>query len=445
MQCSEKIAGTNDETITGTARLFMPGGTQAAADAEVMVYKSGDTSKIPGYIAQTDADGRYVIKDLPDGIYNILSEKDSLIAFQDSLYVINGKGLFNNDTLEKQGTLTGWIKVQPNDDSRNVVVNITGTNIWSNVDKNGKFTLNRIATGNYTLVLIVYHSQMSGYVTTFYPVSAQGGVDDTIRTPLEVMYTGIPVITGLTGLYDSLNGVVKLSWNKPAYDRIKEYVIYRAEIIKGVETNYWRHAITNDTTFYDTITMDPSLQSQTFEYYVIIKNHKLEEGAINDFYKIETVNSEHVRSLFHTDTMTAFLNIPCTLSTRVSSYYGSSVSYEWDIGCTGNFISGGSDTVITFTDFSRDGLICICKVTGNESRVTIDTLIIKSGLMIRKIESPFEFIQYAYQSKDSIYVIDYDNNIWVSSDASNWKKTTKNIPFVLSAFDYSVTNDVSIR
>lgn len=430
IQCSDKVAGTNDETVSGTACLYMPGGKQVAVGANVTLYAAGDTSHIPRYITETDVNGNYQITQLSDGIYNILAGKDSLVAYQDSILVIRGKGTIKSDTLEKQGTLTGWVKVQPNDDPRNVIVNVTGTNIWTNVDKNGEFTLNKFATGEYTLALIPSPVQMPGYVNTFYSISAKGGINDTIKKPYEVTYTGIPVVTGLKGSYDTLKGVVKLTWNKPDYNKIKEFIIYRAEVIEGKESQYMRLAVTKDTIYSEKIEMDSLTLSGSYEYYVTIKNQSLVEGAMNEFVTVDVINSTTINKLFYSSEAIAYINVPCTLSVRPSLVYGTNIIYEWDIGNTGKLSIGDATNTITLTDITKDNNVCICKITGVNGRTCQDTIILHPEIMWERVGHFFD------STTDQIRTVENDNKLfaftnnstWSSSDGIAWKNLNSTSP-----------------
>ncbi len=450
MQCSDKIAGTNDETVTGTACLYMPDGKQAAIGATITLYKAGDTSRTPRYLTQTDTKGNYQINKLPDGVYNILAGKDTLVAYQDSIFVIQGKGSFRTDTLENQGTLSGWIKVQPSDDPRNVIVNVTGTNLWTNVNPDGKFTLGKMASGKYTIALIPMQPAMSGYVITFYSATARGGVQDTIRNALEVTYTGIPVVNGLSGSYDTLNGIMKLHWSKPvpSYKQFREYVIYRGEVSAGQTTGFREYAIATDTFFIDTQEfLNENEPTHKYEYMVAIRNKLLETGVKYESIVIESVNPLSVRQLFWDKEKIAYLNVPCTLSAKASEpVFGDSITYEWDIGNSGIFHKSKADTVITNTTFD-DNLLCICRITSKNGRHCQDTISLHTGISWEKVSEPFDKnIGYSMKSieHNNRLFIFTANGIWVSSDRVIWEKLSTSFPGRLGNNDVTFYNDKMI-
>jgi hypothetical protein len=431
IECTKQLAGTNDETIS--ANLYMPDGKQAAVEADIAVYSVGDTSRTPKYLTSTDYNGNYSIAQLPDGLYNIFASKDSLVAYQDSIRIVNGHGFPKDDSLETQGLLTGYISIQPNDDPRNVIVNIAGTDIWSNVNANGQFTLNRIATGEYSLALVPSQPQMQGYVITFYSIDASGGIKDTINSPFLVTYTGIPVVTGLSGSYDSINGIVNLKWNKPDYLKIKEYVIYRAEIITGTNPQYKSCGVTNDTSYSDKIFMDSTVATKTFEYYVCIKNNSLVEGSMYEFLKINAINPTLNNVLFESDTITAYLNVPCTLSVRTPLVYGKDVEYLWDIGNTGSFSKGDSDTIITVSKLSPVLINATCQIKGINQRRCSDSIFIQTGIKWERIADSFDSLDHnsrLVRNNNTLILIN-KRNLWTSTDAISWKLITDSIPFAL--------------
>ena len=432
-QCAEKMAGITDETSTGTASVYMPGGGEPAKGATVSLFAQKDTSRIPRFLTKTNNEGQFTVTNLSDGVYNLLASKDTLVAYQGEVYVIMGKGTFKNDTLEKQGTLTGKIFIQPNDDPRNIIVNVAGTNIWSNVNIDGQFTLKKLASGEYTLALIPALPQMSGYVMTFVTISVKGGVNDTLKSDLELLYTGVPVVKGLKGSYDTLNNTVSLTWNKPAYRRINSYVVYRGQVQDGLRTNFEICGQITDTFFtQEPIFVESNEKFIKYEYRVAVENNDNVIGTTFESVVVSAINPSYVKQLFSNDTIITYLNLPCTLKVQLTTKsLGSPVNYEWDIGTTGAFASGDSDTVITVSDPTPNKKAA-CRVSGINGRSYSDTISFTPAILCEKIGAPLDLKEnniYAVNLRGNVMVFDGNKNLWKTSDFKSWEKISDPFPF----------------
>ena len=233
---SPQQAGTMSET--DTAMIYNPDNTPAVG-AVVKFFVATDSTRTIAYQTTTDANGRYSTKALVKGVYNMLAysarglaksayvmsaSDDSLIAYQDSIIVLTDTVLVQPDTLEKPGSITGIIGLQPNHDPRTATVEVLGTNIYSNVDQNGRFTLAPVAKGNYNLRLV---TTLADYTPTYVTISTPGQKKDTLADTLWLTFTGIPVVTGLAASYDTVNGLVHLSWNKAVYRDFQRYLVFR--------------------------------------------------------------------------------------------------------------------------------------------------------------------------------------------------------------------------
>ncbi|HEX2956587.1 MAG TPA: carboxypeptidase-like regulatory domain-containing protein [Chitinispirillaceae bacterium] len=159
--------GTNDETVVRTgAIIYEQDGTTPAVGAVVKVFKPDATDgQIISYQI-TDLDGRYVLNDLPPGIFNILVEKDSMVAYRDSINISATEQAIPDDTLDCSSSLSGYTTLQPLYDPRSVTIQVIGTDRSVNeVDSNGHFILTGMPGGKFTLLLKCKHTE--------YPASAQ--------------------------------------------------------------------------------------------------------------------------------------------------------------------------------------------------------------------------------------------------------------------------------
>lgn len=316
----KKVTGTVDETDTGiVAMLYNPDETPAIG-ANVKIFKAADTTKIPVSEVISDKNGNYSVRGLSKGIYNVYAEKGSFVAFQDSVKVLEDTVLIKDDTLETPINLSGIVGLQPNHDPRTVTVQVLGTDIYSNVNENGYFTLSRMAKGNFSLKL---STNLDNYTSTYKNITLDKDTPDTLSDTLWLIYTGIPIVEGLKAIYDTLNGVMTLSWNATKYRDFQDYLIYR-DYFDSLNMRSTPIAHRNDTSFIDTI-YDKSKSTGTFsfsdtndyhfKYRVIIRNNSQEVGVPYKYMdviaaapkRVEIViqhKSFHLRKHFYTDSTT---------------------------------------------------------------------------------------------------------------------------------------------
>jgi hypothetical protein len=260
--CSNnKVANTVSDTDTGKAKVYNPDLT-AAVGATVKIFNINDTTQNAILTLTTDDSGYYSFVKLPYGSYNVLITKGGLVAFQDSVLVYSGGSRINPDTLGTPGSVTGIVGVQPNHDPSTATVQILGSDIFSNVDQNGRFTLKPVVKGTYTLRLATTQLE---YTPTFMPFVMTSNINDTLKDTLWLKYTGIPVVTGLTASCDTVNGVVRLSWNKTSYRNFQDYLVFR-DPYDSIYLSAKAIAARTDTFFIDTIFKRSAASAQTSLY-----------------------------------------------------------------------------------------------------------------------------------------------------------------------------------
>ncbi len=295
--CSDEMGGTNDETSSGIS-LFKPDG-KPAVGAIIQFYVVGDTSRQFVHQTITDNSGIYFLNGIvsQSGNYNIWAKlDDSLVAMQDSVYIAPTNHFVKDDTLGKPGSITGIVGLQPGDPVQTVTVQALGTHIYSNVNEKGKFTLHTMAHGEYTLRLV---TTLPEYTPTYFSVSAKSNVNDTILDTLWLIYAGIPIVTGISALYDTLHGIVTLSWNNASYNDFQDFLIYRDHYDS---VNLSPNPIDNtvDTIYRDTIynssTIDP--QDYRFKYRIAIRNNSQVNGRTYKFEDVKAISPEKVKTTF---------------------------------------------------------------------------------------------------------------------------------------------------
>lgn len=283
--------------------LFLADGSTPAANAKVKAFPVGhqpDTSAQsgdPAYATSTNAQGRYSMK-LAKGQYNILGEKDGAYSYQDSIFFGADDGSLLPDTLSKPGSVAGVVGLQPNHDPISCLVQVLGTQSYVNVGKDGRFRLDNLAAGRYTLRV---YSTFAEYVPLVVPVRVTSGRDDTLPDTLRLPFTGVPVVTGLKAGYDTAAAVVKLSWTPVQYRDFSEYLVYRDE--KGVLTPSSRPVgSTTSPNFSDTLLyrddgfQNPGMTgSLGFEYRVRVRNKSDQVGLTYGKIAVEAAGPGLVR------------------------------------------------------------------------------------------------------------------------------------------------------
>lgn len=317
---NESLVGTIDETDTGIeAMLFNPDGTPAQG-ASIKYFKVADTTKLPVLEVVSDEYGVFSTKGLELGNYNVYAEKGEWVAFQDSISVYADTVFIENDTLESPRTLSAIIGLQPNHDPRTVTVEVLGTDIYTNVNEDGYFTLKRMATGDFTLKL---STTLDDYTTTFKNITIKEDTPDNISDTLWLIYTGIPVVIGLDVDYDTIAGLVKLSWEKTKYGDLQDYLIYR-DFYDSINLSLTPISLANDTFFYDTIfDMKKNsgefsyndTNSYHFKYRVKVRNNSQEIGLSYKFVDIFTPSPQNVITITECETF----HIDKGVSTEISS------------------------------------------------------------------------------------------------------------------------------
>jgi uncharacterized protein (TIGR02145 family) len=313
MQCTKDIAGTVDDTDTGiSAMLYNPDGT-AAVGAVVKVFEAADTSKKALKTVITDKNGRYTANGLSAGRYNVYAEKGSLVAFQDSVAVLDDTALVNDDTLETARKVTIIVGMQPNDDPRTVTVQILGSEIFfQNLDnRHGYCTFDKMAQGTYHLRL---ETTLEGYTTTYPTITITANSPDTLKDTIKMVYTGIPIVKGITATYDTLDGLVKLRWNKTDYENLQKYVIYRDDA-NALTLSTTPIGLATDTFFVDTVfklTNSNSTFSDTtvynYEYRVAIRNNSQVIGMTYKNVAVVAASPTLVKTIFYSNVRHMGLN-----------------------------------------------------------------------------------------------------------------------------------------
>lgn len=237
------------------------------------------------FTTRTDAKGHYHVDSLAKGEYNILAGNAAgQASFRDSVFLIQGIRIEVSDTLRDPSSLRGVVALQPNHDPRTATVQVLGTNAFTNVDSAGRFTLQGLAAGQYTLRA---STTLDQYTPLFTGAKVGVGTADSLQDTLRLTYTGIPVVTGFRVVFDTLAGLAMVSWNKVHYRDFKSFVVLRGkrDPLVPLDTVI---GVTADTFWVDTVfrpgSNDYGLASGKFpdptgvEYLVKVRNQSRNDG-----------------------------------------------------------------------------------------------------------------------------------------------------------------------
>jgi sulfatase modifying factor 1 len=297
----DKPLGSEIENELG-ARIYLADGTPAAG-ATVKVYPVNQSPVAglpkssralgPVFATRTDAKGRYALDSLPRGEYNILSDKDGEVAYQDSVFIAGTKASILSDTLRDPGSIAGRIVMQPQDDLRSATVELLGTNVFVNVDAEGGFTLGGLAAGLYRARAV---TTAEGYTPTYFPVQVASGHEDSLPAPIILTYTGIPVVENIEASFDTLRGEVRLSWNSVKYANLQQYVVYAGSA--GSLFDLQVVGTTRDTGFtFHPSDLNPGYPyaiSGRMEFRVAVRNKSLQTGLTYSSVELDIVPASEV-------------------------------------------------------------------------------------------------------------------------------------------------------
>ena len=405
--------GVVDTTDTGiTAKLYNSDGSPAAG-ATVSIFEVRDTTQTPVEVVTTDDNGSYSVKQVKPGTYNIWAEKNQQVAFQNAVY-LSASTQISSDTLGIPGSITATVRLQPNHDPRTVTVQVLGTYKNTNVDQTGRFSLDGLASGQYSLRLV---STIREYTPTYKTITIHGNKQDTLPDAIELVYTGIPAVTGLRATYDTLNGIVNLQWNKADYWDIQDYLIYRDSfdsISLSTKPVAWRtDTVFADKAFNDTLFPSTDTGSHRLKYRVAIRNNSLDVGITYKFAEVLAVSPIVKRMQFaffppkfDTVRMPLFAGDSIRIIGQFRSPVGTTVSsVSWKNMQSGSVIASKtfaapqgtcSDSIRFVT--AQAGICRIeCAVTDSKAQVWRDTL-------EYSVWSADSAISRSYSFRDSIRV-----------------------------------------
>lgn len=239
--------GTNDETSS-----FVLQDGRKASNATVAVFPAGGIDTLPTTVRYTNSDGQVLLSSLPRGYYSLLvtDTKSGQASFVDSVYSDGVNMNLPSDTLRPTGSIKGRIKVQAQHDPKIAWVALVGEGNFHTIDNDsGTFVLSGIPAGKHTLV---GRADWEIYTSTFRTASVFPDSVTDVGT-IELVYSGLPVVTGIVGTWDSLGGIVDLKWDAATSPKVKGYRVYRSTSNDPYSGEPIGYVDSGTTTFSDTL------------------------------------------------------------------------------------------------------------------------------------------------------------------------------------------------
>ncbi len=291
VHCTKQIAGTTNETNTGTKAmvsgiLFEPDGKTPAKAASVSMRKKNllaDTSQaasspqpFTSASVTTDRNGKFAIDTIDTGLYIIEgSDGANNVVLIDSIKVKSPDSTKNlpADTLLPAGVVKGVIKLTEGGDPRKVFVLAFGLDRFALPDANGNFTFPMLAKGKYSLRFLPSLENYGVLDTTGVPVSSGDTTNlDTIVLP----FKGIPSPKNLVIAYDTLKQTVILNWVKADTSLITGYNIYRSDNKQNFNRISQTPVPKTTTVYYDSSVVVGGV----YEYRVVSLNASGNESSM---------------------------------------------------------------------------------------------------------------------------------------------------------------------
>lgn len=207
------------------------------------------SSATPLDSAVTNAQGRYSLRDLPAGSFDLYGRAPTgkeVVLIPGVKYPDPNKRLdLGTDTLRAPGSIRGRVLSGTQGKSA-VLCYIPGTSYLAATDDSGRFAIANVPQGRYTV----------GYAAAGFATETDTGILVMAGKPTDVPPHQLkfdpalppPAPEGLRAVVDTTNGRLTLSWHPVRVSDIQEYFVYRDEVNK-LEPVFL--GSTSDTAFVD--------------------------------------------------------------------------------------------------------------------------------------------------------------------------------------------------
>ncbi|MBN1760937.1 MAG: hypothetical protein JW863_21600 [Chitinispirillaceae bacterium] len=384
--CDRNIAGSATETGNVVGRVVSQESGSAVPGAKISFFQkrasvaSPDETVIPEKELFSDDEGEFSLE-LTEGNYTLFASDGSEYSFIDNVVPVADETVDLEVVLKNPGGICGYI-----DNSLelrgtgSVVVHLIGTAIYNNVATDGAFSIDNIPAGTYTL------ASYSTFQEEFSPDYRQVTVYPDSVTDLghySLIYNGIPIPRNVTAGYDTVNEVVRLSWDPiTPYDDFQEYEVLRGE--RGLaEHKLAQIAYTEDTFYIDSISF-VSDEKMEYEYCVRVNNKLGEKGAYYGIYPVEVISfASTLPQIDAGADQSVDLNTIVELEGMVAASLRPVVKMEWKIG-SADWEECDSGKVVFTTDslLEPESITCYFRVTDSTGNYSVDSLVVVKKVQV---------------------------------------------------------------
>ncbi len=267
ISCTESVAGGGGSTET-VGIIYMAG--VPAKDVSIAFVPTNHLPQSGNHndgidTARSNSNGEFSFSGLQNGTYNILYEKEKLVAFRNSISVNDGTvSELVSDTLKVSGTLSGQVKLRDEHNSQNVFIMLKGTNRFVQpTDTDGNFRIDSLAEGSYDITMITEYDFYSSFDTSVVIIS---GESDSLRT-IEIEYLGLPTPKNVSVIYNPMLEQAKFLWSSVDIASLSGYQVVRKIDSDAASFEPIAFQLT-DTFFVDEVNYSDVIQSETYLYRI---------------------------------------------------------------------------------------------------------------------------------------------------------------------------------
>lgn len=232
----------------------------------------------------SDINGVFDFSMLQDGSYNIMYDKNGLMAFHDSITIKNHTPQSKViDTLKKVGSVKGVVNLKEEHDNREIYIIIKGTNRYIQpYDSIGNFNLDSLAEGSYDLSFITTYNNYNSFDTT---VNIHSNTFDTLSDTIKLDFVGLPIPSNINKTYYKKLQRGLINWSPVIASNLAGYQVSRKSNEDLSKFEVIGNLIT-DTFFIDQTENYNVLQGNTYIYRVCAIDSLGLSGKFSDTCKI---------------------------------------------------------------------------------------------------------------------------------------------------------------
>jgi len=352
---TQKVTGTADETNASAARLVDSTGT-VVAGASLYVFERNDSTQQAVATGTTLDDGTFSLPDVSTGLYRVIARSQGRIAVLDSVYTSSGKLQVRTDTVHAAGTLTGRVVLVGDDNPASVSIRVMGSDYETSVNSNGSFSLNGLGKGTWRLKFI---SSLEEYSATYATATTRASAADTLGK-VAINFVGIPPVTDLKAVYDTLTGRARLTWKLPtSTGSVRDIQILRVLRFSNADPSVIGSAGASDTSYTDTLYTLPGINQNA---------STTDASSSSDWLynvRIRTNDSRTGRVAYTTiQTVSPWAIVPVV--TIQEGVRGRDTAYA--------ALSVHSSNILTRIDWTAPGLLVGTKTLTPHSKTVLDTV-----------------------------------------------------------------------